>query len=64
MGIIDINNLITTAQKAKAETDFETKIALFTDIVTTMWDKYSSDLKKTKIIRCEYFVWFRKRKIS
>lgn len=55
MGIIDINNLITTAQKAKVETEIETKIKLFTDIVTTMWDKYSSDLRKLKLYGVNVF---------
>jgi predicted ATP-binding protein involved in virulence len=49
MGTIDINKLIAIAQKAKNVTEFEIKISLFTDIVTTMWDIYSSDLKKLKL---------------
>ena len=46
MGIIDINYLIATAQKAKAETEFETKVSMFMSFVNTMWDEYSSDLRK------------------
>lgn len=49
MDILDIKNLITATQKAKTETEIETKVAIFISIVNTMWDDYSSDLRKIKL---------------